>query len=179
MLRIALDMDEVIADVIPKFSDIFEAEFGRRPKLEEYRGGKIYDVNDAKHIRNALFEPGFFADLPVMEGSQEVVKWMNEHFDLYIVTAAAEFRNSLQDKYDWLGKNFPFIHWSKYVFCGNKSIINADYLIDDHVKNMLRFSGKGVLYTASHNINNTDYDRVNDWKEVREYFENVLANSKK
>lgn len=175
MLRIALDMDEVMADVIPKFSDIFEQEFGRRPKLEEYRGKKIYDVNDAQHIRNALHKPGFFADLPVMEGSQEVVEWLNENFDLYIVTAAAEFRNSLADKHDWLGKNFPFIHWSKYVFCGNKSIINADYLIDDHVKNMKRFSGKGVLFTASHNIEDTEYDRVNNWQEVRAYFEKVLA----
>ena len=45
MKRIALDMDEVIADVIPKFSDIFEAEFNRRPQKEEYWGGKIYDID--------------------------------------------------------------------------------------------------------------------------------------
>lgn len=175
MKRIALDMDEVIADVIPKFSDIFEAEFGRRPQLEEYQGKKIYDVNDASHIRHRLHDPGFFADLPVMEGSQEVVKWLNEHFDLYIVTAASEFRNSLADKHDWLRKNFPFIHWKKFVFCGDKSIIKADYLIDDHVRNLKKFSGKGVLYTASHNIYDSTFDRVNNWKEVRAYFENVLA----
>ena len=175
MKRIALDMDEVIADVIPKFSEIFKQQYGYYPKLEEYKGRKIYDINDAYHIRNKLYEPGFFADLPVMEGSQEVVKWLYEHYDLYIVTAASEFRNSLTDKWDWLQEHFPFIHWSKYVFCGNKSIINADYLIDDHVKNLNRFDGKGILYTASHNINDTQYTRVDNWMEVRAFFEQELT----
>lgn len=175
MKRIALDMDEVIADVMPKFSDYFELEFGRRPQKEEYWGGKIYDLNDARHIRERLHDPGFFADLPVMEGSQEVVKWLNENFELFIVTAASEFRNSLADKHDWLGKHFPFIHWKKFVFCGDKSIIKADYLIDDHVNNLEKFSGKGVLYTASHNAHETRFDRVDNWQDVGEYFEKELA----
>jgi len=56
------------------------------------------------------------------------------------------------------------------VFCGNKSIINADYLIDDHVRNIKQFSGQGILFTAPHNINETGYVRVNNWQEVKNYF---------
>ena len=57
MKRIALDMDEVMADVIPKFSEIYKEEFGVFPKLGEYRGKKIYDLQDAAHIRNRLHDP--------------------------------------------------------------------------------------------------------------------------
>ncbi|WP_338021727.1 5' nucleotidase, NT5C type [Bacillus pakistanensis] len=34
------------------------------------------------------------------------------------------------------------------MFCGDKSIILADYLINDNVKNFKRFNGKGILFTA-------------------------------
>ncbi|MCB0564952.1 MAG: 5'(3')-deoxyribonucleotidase, partial [Phaeodactylibacter sp.] len=41
MQRIAIDMDEVIADVMPKFHDLYEQRFGKRLKREEYWGKKI------------------------------------------------------------------------------------------------------------------------------------------
>ncbi len=175
--RIALDMDEVLADVLPKFLDLFEAEFGRRPLEEEYRGKKVYQVEGAVHIRNHLFDKGFFGDLPVIEGSQEVVRKLNEHYQIYITTAAQEFRNSLEDKYDWLERYFPFLHWKQYVFCGDKSMINAEYMIDDHPHNLESFSGKGLLYTAFHNINETKFTRVNSWEEVKQFFEAELGHS--
>ena len=105
--RIALDMDEVIADVIPKFLDFYERDFGERLEKSKWWGKKIYHLPNAAHIRGYLEDEGFFADLPVMEGSQEVVKWLTEHFDVYAVTAATEFRNSLRDKLDWLEEHFP------------------------------------------------------------------------
>jgi 5'(3')-deoxyribonucleotidase len=172
--RIALDMDEVIADVVPKFLDYFERDFGRRPERSEWWGKKIYQIEHANHIRSYLHEKGFFADLPVMPGSQEVVRWLTDHYDVFAVTAATEFRNSLEDKFDWLHTHFPFIGWRNLVLCGSKVIIQADYMIDDHVFNLEKFEGKGLLYTASHNIDETRYTRVNDWEEVRLFFEKEL-----
>lgn len=168
---IAMDMDEVIADVVPKFLDHYERDFGVRPDRENWWGKKIYQLPNAAHIRGYLHEKGFFADLPVMEGSQEVVKWLSEHYEVFAVTAATEFRNSLEDKYDWLERHFPFIGWRKLVLCGDKTIIKADYMIDDHVFNLERFQGKGLLFTASHNLNEHRFVRVNNWAEVRAFFE--------
>jgi len=56
------------------------------------------------------------------------------------------------------------------VFCGNKSILRADFLIDDQPKNLLRFEGQGLLYTAPHNVSATGFVRVDNWLEVAEYF---------
>lgn len=168
--RIAIDMDEVMADVMPKFLDIYEYEFGRRLAKEEFWGSKVYYREEAKYLRNHLFEKGFFADLPVMPGSQEVIKELMEDYDIFITTAAMEFRSSFEDKYDWLGQHFPFIHWRNIVFCGDKSIIQADYMIDDHVFNLKKFPGKGLLFTASHNVMENRFTRVNNWEEVRAFF---------
>ena len=170
-------MDEVIADVLPKFLDLFEAKFGRRPTKEEYWGRKIYQLEGGNDLRDAIFGKGFFLDLPVIAGSQEGVKWLMQHYDVYISTAAMEFRNSFEDKYDWLQQHFPFIPWKQVIFLGDKSILGADYMIDDHAFNLETFSGKGVLFTAYHNIHETRFTRANNWDEVIQYFEEELRRS--
>jgi 5'-nucleotidase len=171
MQRIAIDMDEVIADIMPKFVDVYQQEHGVRIERDAYWGKKIYTVPGALQLREKLHEPGFFADLPVIEDSQEVIRELMEHYEVFIVSAAQEFRNSLGDKHDWLCRHFPFIPWKNFVFCGDKSVIQADYLIDDHVFNLETFSGQGILYTASHNIHENRFTRVNHWQDVRAFFE--------
>lgn len=168
--RIALDMDEVIADIEHKFIQTYEREFGKRLSKEDLYGKKVYYFEGARYIRTFLFEKGFFRDLPVIADSQEVVEELMEHYDVFITTAAMEFRNCLEDKYDWLQEFFPAINWKNIVFCGDKSIIRADYMIDDHASNLRSFQGKGLLYTASHNVNETKFTRVNNWIEVRDFF---------
>lgn len=167
---IALDMDEVIAAVAPKFLDVFEERNGRRLTKEEYWGKKIYQIPGGNEIRDVLFDKGFFRDLPVMEGSQEGVKALMKNYDVYITTAAQEFRNCLEDKYDWLLEHFPFIHWKQFIFCGDKSVLGMDYMIDDHAHNLETFRGKGLLFTASHNIGEERFTRVNNWTEVVDFF---------
>ncbi len=173
--RIAVDMDEVIADVYTKYLDIYEAKYGRRPAKEEYWGKKMKLLPGAEVLRPNLFEKGFFRDLPIMENSQEVLRELHERFDIYIVTAAMEFRSSFEDKYDWLQEHFPFLHWRNFVFCGDKSIIKTDWLIDDHVHNLETFTGTPIVFTASHNIAEERFDRVDNWLEVREYFKDIKS----
>ena len=45
--KIALDMDEVMADVMPKFEAIYEREFGVSIGKEDYWGKKIYHLENA------------------------------------------------------------------------------------------------------------------------------------
>ena len=105
------------------------------------------------------------------------VEWLCEHYDVFAVTAATEFRNSLRDKLDWLDEHFPFIGWQRLVLCGDKRIIQADYMIDDHAWNLESFKGKGLLFTASHNTEEERFMRVDNWEEVRAFFEGELLNA--
>ena len=116
---------------------------------------------------------GFFRTLPLIPGSVAAVKSLMEHFDLYIVSAAMEFPLSLYEKKQWLEEYFPFISWKNIVFCGDKSIIKTDYLIDDHLKNLDNFSGVSLMFTASHNVNFNQHHRLNNWQEILTYFEIV------
>jgi len=110
-----------------------------------------------------------------MPGSQVVLDELSKRFEIFIATQAMTVPNSLGPKYRWLQRHFAFIPPTHYVFCGNKSILRADYLIDDLPRNLERFTGQGLLYTAPHNLTASGYMRVNDWQEVLAYFGRVSA----
>ena len=170
MPRIIVDMDGVLADTYVKFIDRYETAFGRRPTREELLGRKVYDLEGGAEIRNAMHEEGFFRDLAVMPGAVEVMRELYEKYEVYIVSTASEFKYSYKDKWEWLEEHFPFISFRRIVFCGDKNIVHGDYMIDDKVSNLASFNGKGLLFDALDNHYDTEYQRVNNWAEIRDYF---------
>ncbi|NIG52230.1 5'(3')-deoxyribonucleotidase [Chitinophaga sp. Cy-1792] len=172
MARIAIDMDNVMADLTRQMIDLYEQKHGVRVAYESLNGhpdGGGFPIEGETH--QFIHQPGFFRNLPVMEDSQEVIRALMEQHEVFIVSAATEFPLSLKEKIDWLAEHFPFISWKNIVLCGSKTIIEADYMIDDHDKNLRYFKGEPILFSAPHNINLTDYKRVNNWKEVAAYFQ--------
>jgi 5'-nucleotidase len=169
MQRIAIDMDEVIADAYQRFNDWYERDFNAKIDQDLINGKYLKDVVPFEHREKVIKYPhteGFFKDLPVMPDAQDVIYELSLKYEIFIASAAMEFKNSFVHKYDWLKEHFPFIPWTHIVFCGDKSIINADYLIDDHVKHFKNFKGKGILFTSPHNVNEEWNPRVKNWKEV-------------
>lgn len=169
-MRIAIDMDEVIADPIRKFIQLYNRDFGVPLDLILEPGKEVYqhvpaDVN--RKWLEYINEKGFFRDLDVIPGSIEAIKELQQNHDVYIATAAMEFRNSLEDKFDWLQDHFPFIPWTNIIFCGNK-VLDVDVLIDDRIKNFSDFKGRPLLFSSPHNLLITDYERVDTWEQVLE-----------
>lgn len=135
-------------------------------------GKAEYDAfPDKKAVRKFVLTHGFFRTIPLMPGAVEAVKKLMENFEVYIVSAAMEFPQSLQEKYDWLDEHFPFIGWRNIIFCGDKSVINTDYMIDDHCKNLDSCKGKPIMFSAAHNANIAHHVRVDSWEDLLNLFE--------
>jgi len=176
MNRIAIDMDEVVADTMAHYLALYNAEFKLNLTPEDFHGHRIFDVIDESHVarsREYFFQESFFADIPVMPGSQPVIRDLMSHYEVFITTAAMDVPCSFTAKFQWLQKHFPIIPTSHIVFCGDKSILDADYMIDDNVRHFERFRGEGILYTAPHNVHETRYRRVDNWDDVRAMFLNT------
>ena len=166
-------MDEVITDAIAKFADWYKRDHGIEFTKEQLSNTRFEDLlaEDHRHkVKEYTHHEDFFKDLEIIPGSQEVVKELHKKYEIFITTAAMEFPYSFTHKLNWLNNHFPYISWTNIVFCGDKSIINADYLIDDNVKHFKRFIGQGVLFTASHNKNVEWGVRVNNWEDVAKMF---------
>jgi len=173
MKRIIIDMDEVIADPMGAMIEWYKKEFGLEVDYTKMPGGSWINGFPEQHrqiIRQRLHSEGFFRHLPVMDNSAAVLKEMNNRYEIFIVSAAMEFPNSLKDKLEWLLENFPFFTWKQLVLCGDKKLMAGDFMIDDHARNLVHFTGKPYLYTSAHNLHVTGYERLNNWEEAAKIF---------
>ena len=172
MERVIIDMDEVIADPMGAVIGWYQQEYKLDVIKEKMIDSWLKGFPDQHHglIKERILSPGFFRDLPVIADSIDVLKEMNTRYEIFIVSAATEFPNSLKDKLDWLLEHFPFFTWRQLVLCGDKRFVYGDYMIDDHVRNLQHFNGKKYLFTSPHNLHITGYDRLNNWKEVADVF---------
>ncbi len=178
MQRICVDMDEVMADTLAEHIRRYNQTFDEDVTPQDLAGKGLWEVaplDRQQQLRAFLDAEDFFEDLAVMPDAQTVLKDLSARFEIFIATQAMAVPNSFGPKYRWLQRHFPFIPPTHYVFCGNKSILRADYLIDDQPRNLLRFEGQGLLYTASHNLALPGFVRVNDWHDVAEYFARIPA----
>lgn len=173
MKRLAIDMDDVLADANGRFREyalerlnLDLSEKMNTPNFSwEYAFPEHY-----QQIRSWVYEEGFFRGMTVKPDAQKVMKQLNEHYEIFIVSAAMEFPFSMKEKLEWMQEFFPFIDWRYIVFCGHKYMIKADYLIDDHERNLKAFTeGQPLLFTAAHNMQVSGYTRLNNWQEAADF----------
>ncbi|WP_209332485.1 5' nucleotidase, NT5C type [Lunatimonas salinarum] len=167
---IAVDMDGVLADVYAQFQKMHLEETGESIPEESMVGVPEHVAFPLieKHVRTA----GFFRTASVMPAAVSVLKELNQNYEVYIVSAAMEYPNSLIEKYEWLGMHFPFITWKQIILCGSKYPIHTDIMIDDHFKNLDVFQGKrSFLYTQPHNklADPGKHFRVNGWEDLAQF----------
>ncbi|WP_342512514.1 5'(3')-deoxyribonucleotidase [Sporosarcina sp. FSL K6-1522] len=172
MKRIAIDMDEVLADFSKKCLEAMNAFVGTSFTKEDLRVKTIDELYESypDELYQVLHSAEFFRDLEVIPHSQRIVRELNEHFQIVIATAAMDIPTSFDAKYKWLREHFPFLDPQYFIFCGDKNVVQADYLIDDNIKQLNSFTGQGILFTAPRN-ESIDYEvRADNWKEVHAFF---------
>ncbi|SPJ23702.1 5' nucleotidase, NT5C type [Palleronia abyssalis] len=167
-MRIAIDMDEVMADTHAAKYALF-AERGFAPSDDELSGRKLADLAPADitaAVECEMHKGFFFADIAPMTGAVEAVKDLTSRHEVYVATAAMDYPASVPHKIAWLARHFPFIDPQNYVFCGDKGIVRADLLIDDSPRHFTGFSGQGVCFEALHNRGEDCTYRLSGWAEA-------------
>jgi 5'(3')-deoxyribonucleotidase len=175
---ICVDMDEVIADALGEHLLRYNRDFAERITRADLQGQWLWDIVPPERqqaLADYMMSEDFFAVLRVMPHAQRVLERLQQHFEIYIATAAMEVPSSFNAKFHWLKQHFPFIPPSHIVFCGNKSILRGDFLIDDNPRQLRLFHGEGILFNSPANVNVTGFRRVHDWLEVEKLFLPVNA----
>jgi len=173
MKRIAVDMDEVMADTVAEHILRYNRDHDLAISKAEMQGKWLWQVVPASHhnkLEEYLRSEDFFESLEVMPEAQRVLSRLQEHYEVFVASAAMEVPTSFAAKYRWMQKHFSFIAPSHTVFCGDKTILNADFLIDDNPRQFRGFQGEGILFSAPHNAFVTGYRRVHSWLEVEQMF---------
>ena len=170
--QIAIDMDEVLARYTEHVIETLYLECGITLDMEKLQGrflSQSLDPGIVEIVSSYPYRKGFFRNLRVIPHSQEVLKGLMDHFNIFIVSACLQHPNSLMDKLLWLNENFPFIPNQQIIFCGEKSFLGTDFLIDDHPKHLESFKGTPLLFSAFHNTGEKRFRRFDNWLQIDSY----------
>jgi 5'(3')-deoxyribonucleotidase len=171
--RICIDMDEVMADSVAEHLLRYNRDYGDNITKADLHGKWIWDVvslDRHPRLEEYLRSDDFFDVLEVMADAPRVLRLLQQRYEVFIASAAMEVPTSFNAKYRWLERHFPTMPSTNIVFCGDKSILRADYLIDDNPRQLRRFTGEGILYDSPHNVAVKGYRRVHNWLEIESLF---------
>ena len=163
-LSLAIDMDEVLVDTLGKMLASYNQRYNAKVTSADLHGLELADIVPEDHrpwVLEMLHQPGFFADIAPMHGALACIDRLCRKHRVYIASAATEFPDSFRDKMNWLANYVPQIPTHRIIFCGEKSVLDVDYLVDDTPSHFEGMRGTGLLFDAPHNRLEHRYYRVN------------------
>ena len=89
---------------------------------------------------------GFFYALDPLKGAIESYKYLESKHDVWILTKPSFYNiGCYTDKAKWVLDYLGFEAQKKTIFCGDKSLVKGDILIDDHyLHGQPDFEGKWI-----------------------------------
>ena len=155
-LIVAVDVDEVCADLLgewlrrynERYNDTLIPEQIRGwslvPQVKPECGNKLYDI---------LREPGLYHCVKPVPLALAGVMMLREagHRVVFVSSCVV---GTVDDKVQWLirhGFLLPGHAQPDFIACTDKSLINADVLIDDRVDNVESFPRSALLMSVPHN----------------------------
>ena len=105
-------MDGVLANVFEQYLALDEKHTGRTKSADEVKG--LPEMEAFARAKEYILTTGFFRNAPIIQDSQDVLSRLHQVYDVYIVSSAMEYPNSLVEKYEWLQEHFPFIRGKRW-----------------------------------------------------------------
>lgn len=162
-------MDGVLADFEGEFLQCYREKFPDREYVP-FADRKVFYLHDEyadeynEDLRSIYSSEGFFLSLPVIPGSQEAVKGLQElGHEVFICSSPVNrFKHCVQEKYLWVAKHFGHELTKRIILTKDKTLIRGDILIDDKPehKGKLVPSWEHVLYDAPYNKDIRDKRRI-------------------
>ncbi len=177
-----LDLDDTLNQLLPTWLKFYNHDYKDNLQLEDIKTWDIYNYvkpSCGKKIYEYLLLPDLFRDLGIQPHAYEVTKWLQQYVNIYIVTAYID--KTCVDKVVWMKKHLPHIDTKNIVFCNDKSLLKAQYIIDDGAHNILDYHktnpcGLPIIFDKPWNRDlKNKFIRVKDWLELKEVFEEIFV----
>ena len=134
--KIMVDMDDTM--VKGGFLYLINKFLGTDYKEEDFKDYYMQDVIPNKEeFFDFFLKQNMYDHCKKEDNITEVLEELNNEYDVYIGTSYIfpEIKNQsgiiVPQKFDFLIKNFPYLDPYKFVFLGDKSVLNCEVRIDD------------------------------------------------
>lgn len=177
-LRIAVDMDGVLVDLMKNFlghlnkAGFRNKETGAKLKAEDIKGWDTHNhLGIPWHACEMAFnQPGLFGpESPPIPGAIRAMAELCTKHNVYI--ASSPYLSNPQcehDKREWLRTYLPFVDQRNVIFTHKKFLLDVDILLDDKPKTIKGFNktvrkGKAICFAQP--WNEGVEPRVSSWEE--------------
>jgi 5'-nucleotidase len=171
-ITIACDIDGVVADLHTEWLRRYNRDYhddmtstdikcwDMAQSVKPECGNKIFDY---------LHQSDLYHYVSPIAGAIEGVAALREAGHRVVFATAANI-DQAGNKLRWLETHrfLKLLHGTSrdYMEMQDKSLIQADLLIDDHAGNCDTFRGRTILFSQPHNASCPDHKRAGDWSEV-------------
>ncbi len=201
MVKIAIDIDEVLADQADAFVRFSNQRWGTNLHVDDYteHWAELWNLNLEETLarRDELFDGKVYQTLAPIHAADEVLRRLSQRFELCIVTSRSSVLNT--DTREWLKRHYPgifsddVIHfsgiWDKVDHTTHAQTkadilksLDADYLIDDQPKHCIGASEVGIKsilfgdYKWNRGVEMPPLvTRCKDWAAVEAYFNGIKS----
>jgi 5'(3')-deoxyribonucleotidase len=173
---LAVDVDGVVADLIPVWLRRYNKDYG--DNLTRYN---ILDWDVSRFVVDAakdtiweyIQDASLYDEVLPIEFALESVERLREYFNLVFVTDATF--GTVGRKLRWLKHHGFFRDGDEYIESKDKSHVSAKFLIDDYIKNVETFvgdgDGVGILFGQEWNRQHILRTKMyfDGWRPIRSY----------
>lgn len=177
--KLMVDMDDVICQ--GGFLYLINKFLGTNYTYDDFKSFYMQDVVPSKdEFFKWFLTQNVYEHCSLLPGCYEVLEELNERYDLYICTSyifpEVESQSGfiLNQKFEYLRKNLPFISPYRYIFASDKQLLDMDIKLDDRVDN-LKGADTKLLFSAYHNLDYSEeklqsmgIERMNSWIDIRD-----------
>jgi 5'(3')-deoxyribonucleotidase len=165
-VRIAVDIDGVLADQVDAALERIEKEYGLKYSKNDvdcahwsFGGRDIWS-----EIARLLVDPEYVLKVPVIDGAQRAIRQLSRH-NVCVVTARRPETEKATKQ--WLNTHFPCLTEYYHARTGTKHSIPSNVLIDDLDYNIVEFvksdpNRRGILFWHPWSLNDTEIHKYTD-----------------
>ena len=156
---ILVDLDMVITDFDGGFQRVWKQKYPDREIILLKNRKDFYLTNDYdkafyNDIEEVINAENFLLNLDPLPGAVEGFKQLCElYVNVRICTTSLKHKFSSSEKWEWVDNNFGRKATLDMIICNDKTLVRADYLIDDRpmIKGLKTPEWKHILFTQPYN----------------------------
>ena len=154
-----IDLDSPLTDFEGAFLRLWREKYPEEKwiPLEERRTFALRDEYSPEllpKLESIYLAPGFFLNLPLVEGAKEAVDILVGlgHEVCFCSSPLGKYENCVLEKYRWIEKNFGHDLTRKIILTKDKTLVRGDFLIDDRPpRGILKPQWEHIIYDMPYN----------------------------
>ena len=160
----AVDVDGVVANNHYEWINLYNHDYHDNFTLDRWTSWNIHEFVKPEcgmKIYDYLKDRHFYENVRPEPYSMDGITYLRRYGRVVFVTSSTPEQMGL--KYQWLLKHKYLDNTGDYIECSDKSLVRADYLIDDKPQNIFDFDGTGVIFTQPWNKSIGFKYRISNW----------------